>query len=104
MGRFLTNLGYRVQEAADGFQAWSKFCDLDGQVDLLVTDLVMPDLSGPKLIARIRDHSPLLPVLCISGHPTAELNEKAGGQARTCFLRKPFTPSRLAAKIHEMLC
>jgi PAS domain S-box-containing protein len=99
----LRSCGYEVLEAADGPEA-VRLCEgRVAEIDLLVTDVVMPRMNGPQLADRLRRLRPALRVLFVSGYtddaivPTDVL---AAGQA---FLHKPFTPARLAGKVRQVL-
>jgi len=94
--------GYSVIEARNPGEALARIRSAGGEVDLLVTDVVMPDVTGPELVAQARRVAPALRVLFVSGY-TEDLRvlESIGGT--TGFLPKPFTPSVLCAKVREML-
>ena len=75
----------------------------NGSIDLLLTDIVMPDMSGPNLAQRIvRDH-PAIKVLYVSGFPWSEAIDAGSTSARASFLAKPFTPAALAASVRDCL-
>ena len=96
----LTRAGFDVQTAASAEEA----LDLEAQraVDLLVTDVILPKLSGPELAARIRRRSPETRVLFMSGYTGNALtaDDLRGGSA---FLPKPFGTTALIARVHEVL-
>ena len=70
---------------------------------LLVTDVIMPDLSGPQLAARLTEHMPGLRVLYVSGYAEhSALNHGVSGTAAG-FLGKPFSTEALARKVRELL-
>ncbi len=100
--RFLRNLGYHVEEAAQGMEAWERWHELETKVDLLITDMVMPGgISGKDLAERLRQVKPRLRVLYISGFNTVTNEENL---ARTRFyLPKPFTLAELAKAVRECL-
>jgi CheY-like chemotaxis protein len=95
----LESLGYRVVPAADAAEAIRVFETRAGQVDLLLTDLVMPGLSGRDLADGLRQVRPDLAVLFMSGHTDSPPAHGPG----TGFLQKPFTPAMLGASVHEVL-
>jgi signal transduction histidine kinase/ligand-binding sensor domain-containing protein/CheY-like chemotaxis protein len=72
-------------------------------VDLLVTDVVMPAMSGPKLAERIRATCGEVKVLYISGYPNHELSAQAVSNGDVAFVAKPFSPAALSAKVRELL-
>jgi CheY-like chemotaxis protein len=97
----LESLGYRVLEAPDGPEALSLAATLP-RVDLLVSDVVMPRMSGPLLACRLREAHPELAILFISGY----IESEAGGEASppgARFLEKPFTREELARAVRELL-
>ena len=72
----------------------------EGGIDVLVTDVVMPKLSGRALAQRLRDGRPDLAVLFISGYTDAAVI--ADGEAHTRYLQKPFTADRLLDSVHAL--
>jgi CheY-like chemotaxis protein len=96
--RILGRLGYRVLAAGDAATGLDLLSGASRRVDLLVTDVVMPGMSGPELAARARDVRPDLPVLFVSGYPD---RPEAEGQGP--LLAKPFTPDALADCVRRAL-
>ncbi|MBX3187175.1 MAG: PAS domain S-box protein [Labilithrix sp.] len=97
----LTEHGFRVLQAASGADAL-RLLEIDAGVDLVLTDVVMPDLGGAELGRILRDRHPALPVLYMSGYPDgAEL--RGGDGAALPFLEKPFVPSTLLRRIRDVL-
>jgi PAS domain S-box-containing protein len=95
--------GYTVVEAADGSEAIA-LCELNSPpIDLLITDVVMPLMSGPELAQRVTRARPNLRVLFISGYIDRALIHQGLRQPGTAFLQKPFTPDTLASKVREFL-
>ena len=99
----LSQNGYNVFEAADGTQAIAICERLDRPIDLLITDVVMPLMSGPQLARRIASVRPDLPVLLISGYADQALIHQGLREPGTAFLQKPFTPNALARRVRELL-
>jgi signal transduction histidine kinase/CheY-like chemotaxis protein len=97
----LAQAGYRVQEARDGHEA----LDLldDGQASLLVSDVLMPGMSGGELLRRVRENHPSLPVLIYSGYAERDDVEPLLAQASTRFLRKPAPRGELLQEIAGLL-
>ena len=99
----LTSSGYVVLEAATPYAALSTFGQLGGQVDLLLTDVVMPGMSGTELAARMRDAQPELRVLFASGYTDDVVMRHGVEQERFAFIEKPFSPDRLLRKVRDVL-
>jgi signal transduction histidine kinase/response regulator RpfG family c-di-GMP phosphodiesterase len=100
--RILRDQGYTVLEARRASEArriWEKH---GPSVDLLLTDVVMPDINGPKLAEELARSRPDLRVLYMSGYPGAGGLVGPQGKSLSC-IEKPFTPSSLAARVREML-
>lgn len=97
----LRRLGYRTYAAENGEQALTMFAAADPPVEVLVTDVVMPGISGPELAERLLQQNPHLGVLYISGYPGDSL-ERGNGARAGRFLRKPFLPKDLEAAVEEV--
>ncbi len=102
-GVVLSLAGYTVLEARDGKEALKVCASHAGPIDLVVTDVVMPEMSGRELVDRIAALRAELKVLFVSGYTESDVLRHGVGEAATAFLQKPFTPSVLARKVHEML-
>ena len=99
--RRLAALGYRVHAAASGPEALAWLDAQREPIDALVTDGVMPGMSGPALIGQVQRRSPGAKILLISGY--LEVTGAAGAiAAGAAYLPKPFTPDRLAARLREL--
>lgn len=102
--RALRGKGYRVIEASTGEAALKLFQQGEADdVDLLVTDIVMPELDGPSLIQAARGFKPELPVVCVSGYAESAFREKLAGIDDVHFLPKPFTLNQLAGKVKDVI-
>ena len=93
----LRRAGYRVLEAEDGAKALSVARRHSGPIDLLITDIMMPHLSGPKLRRALGASRPETSVLFISGYAGDEVDFDGP------FLQKPFTPDTLLARVADIL-
>lgn len=100
--RALTNKGYEVLAAEHGTAALELWNAQDNKhIDLMVTDVMMPDMDGPTLAKKMREHMPDLKIIFISGYTEDRLKDHMG--AGIYFLPKPFTLKQLAAKIKEAM-
>jgi signal transduction histidine kinase/ActR/RegA family two-component response regulator len=99
---FLQGQGYVVLEARDGREGLSVCKAHQGKIDLLLSDVVMPELGGRELAERILTMRPDIKLLFMSGH-TQDVILKEGIEAGTPFLQKPFAPSDLANKVRAVL-
>jgi CheY-like chemotaxis protein len=103
MRKTLEPYGYRVLEARDVLDAMAIAETHDGSIDLLLSDVIMPVLSGPDLAQRIVGQRPAIKVCYVSGFPNSLLSEQKREPQRMWFLAKPFTPQTLALKVRECL-
>jgi CheY-like chemotaxis protein len=100
--RILEASGYGVIDARNGREGL-KLCETHpGKIDLLVTDVVMPELGGRELAEAALKLRPGLKVVFVSGH-TEDVILKEGVQQGAAFLHKPFTPMQLAQKVRDTL-
>ena len=99
--RALTRHGYKVLTANDGEQGLEVLAGGE-QIDLLISDVVMPNMDGPSMVARARDTHPDLPVLFMSGYAEEQLR-KSIDLANVAFLPKPFSVSQLAEAARDAL-
>ncbi|MGB0719429.1 MAG: response regulator [Bdellovibrionales bacterium] len=100
--RALTNKGYEVLTAGSGENALEVFeKQEDKHLDLLITDVVMPGMDGPTLAQHMRQHSPSLKIIFMSGYTEDKLKDHMG--EGIFFLPKPFTLKQLAARVKEVL-
>jgi len=99
--RVLTGFGYTVLVASNGAQALTASEKFHGQIDLLLSDIVMPGIGGPELAIRLRMRRPTLRVLLMSGYDEHSL--AAGGAGYASFIAKPFRPELLAQKVRAAL-
>ena len=95
--------GYTVLTARDGLAALELHRGLEQPVDALVTDVVMPGMTGPELVVALRQRQPGLPVLIISGFPNESLGELTPLPSRTGVLQKPFAPGALGRELRRLL-
>jgi CheY-like chemotaxis protein len=101
--QFLTESGYTVLEASDGADALRASREHTGPIHLMVTDVVMPKISGPKLAERLADERPDMKVLFVSGYAENTILHHGKIDVANRFLPKPFSLKMLARKIREVL-
>ncbi|HVH05931.1 MAG TPA: PAS domain-containing protein [Myxococcota bacterium] len=99
----LESAGYRVLHADGSGSALSLSENLRDRIDLLVTDVVLPELGGRELAGHLRAKRPDLKVLFVSGHTDDVLLRKGIRRAEAHFLPKPFTAAALARKVRDVL-
>jgi CheY-like chemotaxis protein len=100
--RSLQAIGYTVLTANDGQEALERVEQWEGEIDLLITDMVMPRVSGPELVRRLSRTSPGIMVVYMSGYsPERDLGPVP--EDRMAVLKKPFSPKLLHAKVRELL-
>jgi CheY-like chemotaxis protein len=95
--------GCRVLEAACGDEALRLAEAVQGGCQLVVTDVVMPGISGKALAEQLRARWPEIKVLFMSGYPNEVILRHGLMNGEVNYLQKPFTPSELAAKIREVM-
>jgi two-component system cell cycle sensor histidine kinase/response regulator CckA len=102
--RILRKKGYHVLEARDGREAVEIASRHNGDINLLVTDVIMPNMGGRELSETLRGAMPDVKVLFMSGYTDDQLLQRGVLQGGTGnFLEKPFTPDALARKVREVL-
>lgn len=102
--RALRNKGYKVVEAKSGEQAVEVLRDRSHKFDLMITDVVMPQMDGATLIRIVREQLPDLKVICISGYAEEAVRKRLDTDAADiAFLPKPFSLDQLAGQVKEAL-
>ncbi len=99
----LQEAGYKVLVADGGWSAVREFERSDAPIELLLTDVIMPDLTGPVLAERLRAQKPDLRVLFISGFHDADLVQRFVTRKGFTLLPKPFTVDALLRVVQEAL-
>jgi len=95
--------GYRLMVASSGEEALHLMKGHSGPVDLLITDVVLPELNGKEVARRLHKKKPGMAVLFMSGYTDIALNDSSAPEAQVHFLGKPFTPAALNRKVRELL-
>jgi CheY-like chemotaxis protein len=99
----LTRLGYRVLAAESGSDAMQIWAEKGGSIDILLTDVIMPQMSGGELAHKLREARPSLKVLFMSGYTDDMLASHGVLAGETQLIQKPFTPEGLGRKLRDVL-
>jgi two-component system, cell cycle sensor histidine kinase and response regulator CckA len=100
---FLESGGYTVIEARDGADALKRMESHNGAIDLLVTDMVMPGMTGQELTARLQQSHPAIRVLYMSGYSERAAMDSTRGASSMHLLSKPFSRWALLRAVHDIL-
>ncbi len=109
LARALDECGCAVLQANNGMEAARIMAERAGRIDLVVTDLVMPEMNGLSLLTLVRQAYPSVRVLLMSGNGAELLRESgllehaSGASPETSFIAKPFEPAVLQQRIRTML-
>lgn len=99
----LSQMGYTTLEASDGEEALQLYERYSGPIHLVVTDVIMPRLSGPALVRRLATAYPGIKVIYISGYTDVILRNADLLDPNILFIQKPFTPATLVRTVKRML-
>jgi len=99
----LGNEGYRLLEAANGLGALSICAQYEERIHLLLTDVIMPEMSGRELAHRLASQRPEMKVLYMSGYTDDVIVHHGVLDEGTAFIQKPFAADVLARKVREVL-
>jgi hypothetical protein len=103
ISRTLAEAGYLVEHAADGREALEVLERLDGQVAVVISDVVMPQMGGRELARHIRERWPSIPILFMSGYTSEEVVGQGLVAQHEAFMQKPFPPGALARAVRELV-
>jgi two-component system cell cycle sensor histidine kinase/response regulator CckA len=101
--RGLRSRGYSVIEASNGIEALEALEEKQGAVDLVVSDVVMPEMDGPTLLKSMRERNPDLKIIFVSGYAEDAFEKSLPENQQFAFLPKPFTLSQLVAAVKETM-
>jgi len=101
--RGLRSRGYSVIEASNGIEAMEALEQENGAVDLVVSDVVMPEMDGPTLLKTMRGRNPDLKIIFVSGYAEDAFDKSLPENQQFAFLPKPFTLSQLVAAVKETM-
>ncbi|MEJ8475431.1 cell cycle histidine kinase CckA [Roseibium algae] len=101
--RALASRGYTVFEAGSGTEALEVMEETGGKIDLVVSDVVMPEMDGPTLLVELRKTQPDLKIIFVSGYAEDAFEENLPANEKFFFLPKPFTLKQLATTVKDVL-
>ncbi|OQW57534.1 MAG: hybrid sensor histidine kinase/response regulator [Proteobacteria bacterium SG_bin9] len=101
--RGLRSRGYNVIEASNGVEAMEAIDEQHGAIDLVVSDVVMPEMDGPTLLKEMRGRNPDLKIIFVSGYAEDAFEKSLPANEQFAFLPKPFTLSQLVAAVKETM-
>ncbi|RYE09950.1 MAG: PAS domain-containing sensor histidine kinase [Hyphomicrobiales bacterium] len=101
--RALRATGYEVFEADSGEEALWVLEDIGGQIDLMVSDVVMPEMDGPALLLKVRERLPNLKVIFVSGYAEESVRQDIADDQSVEFLAKPYSLDQINSKVKEVL-
>jgi two-component system cell cycle sensor histidine kinase/response regulator CckA len=101
--RGLRSRGYSVVEASNGVEAMEALEERNGAIDLVVSDVVMPEMDGPTLLKAMRERNPELKIIFVSGYAEDAFEKSLPENQQFAFLPKPFTLSQLVAAVKETM-
>jgi two-component system, cell cycle sensor histidine kinase and response regulator CckA len=101
--RGLRSRGYSVIEASNGVEAMEALEEKDGAIDLVVSDVVMPEMDGPTLLKSMRGRNPDLKIIFVSGYAEDAFEKSLPENEQFAFLPKPFTLTQLVKAVKETM-
>ncbi|HUG62929.1 MAG TPA: response regulator, partial [Methylomirabilota bacterium] len=101
--RALQSRGYTVHEAGSGTEALEVMAQTGGTIDLVVSDVVMPEMDGPSLLRELRKTRPDLKIIFVSGYAEDAFKKNLPENEQFNFLPKPFSLKQLATTVKETL-
>ena len=101
--RGLQSRGYTVIQASNGFEALEELERQGGQVDLVVSDVVMPEMDGPALMKELRKRNPAIKIIFVSGYAEDAFEKSLPDRKQFSFLPKPFTLKQLVTAVKETM-
>ena len=101
--RGLASRGYTVIEAGNGVEALEELERHGGQVDLVVSDVVMPEMDGPTLLKELRQRNPKVRIIFVSGYAEDAFRKAVDRDADINFLPKPFSLKQLAGIVKQVM-
>jgi two-component system, cell cycle sensor histidine kinase and response regulator CckA len=99
----LTTDGFRVIEARTGAEGLRLAQEHDGSIDLLLSDMLLPEVSGYDVAAQVKERHPEMKVILMTGWVEGEIVQRCVSELGAAFLDKPFAPAKLRQLVREML-
>ena len=101
--RGLASRGYTVLQAGNGVEAMKTLDERGGEIDLVVSDVVMPEMDGPTLLGEMRKRNPDLKMIFVSGYAEDAFEKNLPERGQFAFLAKPFTLKQLVAAVKDTM-
>jgi len=101
--RALRTTGYEVFEADSGDEALDVLDELEYKIDLMISDVVMPEMDGPTLLTRVRERMPNLKVIFVSGYAEENVRQDIADNKSVEFLPKPYSLDQINSKVKDVL-
>jgi CheY-like chemotaxis protein len=103
VARMLREAAFDTIQAVDGQDAWRQLRRVGTKVDAILCDVVMPNMTGTELLARVQADHPELPVILMSGYSAEDLRARGLEQPPVPLLTKPFTQDELVAVVNRLV-
>jgi two-component system cell cycle sensor histidine kinase/response regulator CckA len=101
--RALKTTGYEVFEAGSGEEALEVLDEIGNKVDLIISDVVMPEMDGPTLLSHVRERLPEVKVIFVSGYAEESVRKDIADDRSVEFLAKPYSLDQINSKVKEVL-
>ncbi|MCC0024811.1 MAG: response regulator [Hyphomicrobiaceae bacterium] len=101
--RALSTTGYEVFEAGSGEEALEVLDEIEDEVDLIISDVVMPEMDGPTLLTHVRERLPDIKFIFVSGYAEESVRQDLADNRSVEFLPKPYTLDQINSKVKEVL-
>lgn len=101
--RALKTTGYEVFEADSGEEALEVLDEIDNEIDLIISDVVMPEMDGPQLLAKVRERLPDVKVIFVSGYAEENVRKDIADDRTVEFLPKPYSLDEINTKVKQVL-
>jgi two-component system cell cycle sensor histidine kinase/response regulator CckA len=99
----LRNQGYFVLPACNGEEALTIAAQVNGAIDLIITDVIMPDMAGPAMVGQMLEKWPGIGIVYMSGYAQNDKIRAEMAERDTSFLQKPFSADNLLLTVREVL-